>query len=435
MDALKIRHAAAMPAPTWSWLRMNDTTIAVPADLARGGMMGIDAGEQLTSTSESFEGAIAGLQERIDAERTDADDTRACVRSARGENARPAEANDAADLGDLDLPALSAYQRRATLDEVAGDVAASFETGVGIDARSYLNFLAGETVTFAAKPDATEQAAVHLRGVQGEAGAASIDVVAAAGSTLDVVISLDGTSETQGSAAEGTTGFIGSELRVFAGAHAHVNVTVYVTADAGFTVVDDSGYVLDEGARVNVRHVVLGGGFVATGLAADLRGDTARIDIDTRYLAAGSDVRDFNYVVRHRGRKTVSQIMANGVLAGTSKKVLRGTIDLIHGCKGSEGTERETVLLANQGVDNKTVPTILCDEDDVAGNHGATIGHVRPDQLFYLASRGISPEAAEGLFMRAKLEDAYLGAPDDTIRDNVRRLGAALFPDFEEDLA
>ena len=45
---------------------------------------------------------------------------------------------------------------------------------------------------------------------------------------------------------------------------------------------------------------------------------------------------------------------------------------------------RETVLLANKGVDNKTVPVILCDEDDVAGNHGATIGHVRDEQLFYL---------------------------------------------------
>ena len=50
------------------------------------------------------------------------------------------------------------------------------------------------------------------------------------------------------------------------------------------------------------------------------------------------------------------------MLTGTSKKVYRGTIDLVHGCKGATGTERETVLLANKGVDNKTVPVILCDE-------------------------------------------------------------------------
>ncbi len=125
---------------------------------------------------------------------------------------------------------------------------------------------------------------------------------------------------------------------------------------------------------------------------------------------------------------------ANGVLTGTSKKVLRGTIDLVHGCKGSEGSEQETVLLASEGVDNKTVPTILCDEDDVAGNHGATIGHVRPEQLFYLESRGVSAEAAEALFIRAKLEDAALSAPDERIRASVLRLGEALIPGFTDDI-
>lgn len=106
-------------------------------------------------------------------------------------------------------------------------------------------------------------------------------------------------------------------------------------------------------------------------------------------------MRDFNYELRHRGRKTECEIDANGVLTGTSKKVYRGTIDLVHGCKGAVGTERETVLLANKGVDNKTIPVILCDEDDVAGNHGATIGHVRDEQLFYLACRGLDQNAAE----------------------------------------
>ena len=419
-----------MPAPTWSWLRMNATTISIPAGLVPGGMLDIDAGEELTSTSASFEGAVVALQERLDGSHDGAPDSRACVAGARSD----AQDGSDAGLGDLDIPALSSYQRKATLEEVAADVAAAFETGVGTDTRSYLNFLAGSTVVLAAKQGASERASIHLKGVSGEAASASVDAIAQENATLDLAISLDGVSDGE-DARDGSSGLIGSELRVFAGPRSHVNITVYVTADDGFTVIDDSGFVLDEGARVTVRHVVLGGGMTATGLAADLRGDTARIDIDTRYLAAGADVRDFNYVVRHRGRKTISEIMANGVLAGTSKKVLRGTIDLVHGCKGSEGTERETVLLASQGVDNKTVPTILCDEDDVAGNHGATIGHVRPDQLFYLESRGVSPEAAEGLFMRAKLEDAFISAPDDIIRDNVCRLGSKLFADFEEDLA
>ena len=424
MDALTIRNASAMPAPTWGWLRMNDTKIEIPVELAREGSVTVEAGEDLTENHASFEGALAELQERLDAARSDTEDTRACVRAAMRETE---------SLDDLDTPALSAYQRRATLEEIAGDVAAAFETGVHIDVRSYLNFLAGNTVVLATEKGEDAGATVRVSGVAGSAAGASVDVVAAPDSSIDLTISLDGDA-----AGSDAAGLIGSELRVFAGARAHVNVTVYMTADAAFTAIDDAGYVLDEGARVNVRHIVLGGGRTYTGLASDLRGDTARMDIDTRYLASGTEQRDFNYIIRHRGRKTVSNMDANGVLTGTSKKVLRGTIDLVHGCKGSEGSERETVLLANQGVDNKTVPTILCDEDDVAGNHGATIGHVRPEQLFYLGCRGLSQEAAEALFVSAKLEDAALSAPDEDIRANVVRLGSALvddFADFEEEIA
>ncbi len=150
---------------------------------------------------------------------------------------------------------------------------------------------------------------------------------------------------------------MGSALRVCAHEYATVNVTCTQTLDDSWIALDDTGLFLDEGARVNVQHTVLGAGASATGLAGDLLGDTAKVTIDTDYLGAREQVRDFNYELRHRGRKTECEIDANGVLTGTSKKVYRGTIDLVHGCKGATGTERETVLLANKGVDNKTVPS------------------------------------------------------------------------------
>lgn len=454
MDSLTIKHANAMPAPTWGWLRMNDTQIEIPMSLAPGGSMEVDAEDRLFDHAMSFEGAVAELQARLDAARATANeggvgDDRACVRAALAENAaRNVAADGTAEIpgtagmaesgsanapaADLELPALSRYQKRAALEEAVLDVATAFETGIGADARAYLNFLARETMVLAAAKDTQERATVRVEAEAGEAAAASIDVVAAPGSTFDLVIALDATAAM--GADDAAAALAGTTLRVFAGSHARVNVTVYALGTPAAKLLDDEGYVLDEGARVNVRHVVLGGELTVTGLAADVRGDTARLDIDTRYLASGSEQRDFNYVVRQRGRKTVSNMNANGVLTGTSKKVLRGTIDLVHGCKGSEGSEQETVLLASEGVDNKTVPTILCDEDDVAGNHGATIGHVRPEQLFYLESRGVSAEAAEALFIRAKLEDAALTAPDERIRASVLRLGEALIPGFTDDI-
>lgn len=397
---------------------MNDVTIQIPDDLERSCQVEIEAGDTLDNTT-SFEGSVAALQERIDSTRTDKPaDERAMITAATGAD-RGAE--------ELDIPALSTYEHRAVLSEIACDIANDFETGVGADMRAYLNFLAGGTAVLATEEGEEAEATIRVTTHEGEASGASIDIVAAPNSTFSIALSLDSDAD--------APAFMGSTMRVFAGAGARVDITVYLTASGAVTCVEDSGFVLDKDARVSVRHVVLGGGFTATGLAANLRGDRSRIDVDTSYLASGTQQRDFNYIIRHRGRKTVSNMDANGVLTGTSKKCLRGTIDLIHGAKGAEGNERETVLLASKGVDNKTVPNILCDEDDVAGNHGATIGHVRPDQLFYAACRGLSQEQTEALFLSAKLEDAALRSPNDAVRANVVRLGNQIIPHFEEEIA
>lgn len=419
MDALVIKKANAMPAPTWSWLKMNETKVAVPAGLERDCQVVIENAGDLLEAHASFEGAVEKLQQRVDARRGDAD-TRAILRAAQGHDA---------GASDLDTPALSSYEKKVALSQIAGDVAADFETGVGRDARAYLNFLAGGTAVLATEPGDEASATVRVSARPGTSSSASIDVVAAEDSELDLAISIDAACGADQAA------FAGSALRVFAGERSRVNVTVYLTCGAGVTCVEDSGFILDDDARVTVRHVVLGGSFTATGLAADLRGDRSRIDIDTSYLGAGADERDFNYIVRHRGKKTECNLDANGVLTGTSKKILRGTIDLMHGAKGAQGNERETVLLASKGVDNKTVPMILCDEDDVAGNHGATIGHVRPEQLFYMGCRGLSEKQAEELFISAKLEDAAITAPDEQMRDNVVRLASTLVDNFEEEIA
>lgn len=420
MDALVIKKANAMPAPTWSWLKMNETKVAVPAGLERDCQVVIENAGDLLEAHASFEGAVEKLQQRVDARRGGDANTRAILRAAQGRDA---------GASDLDTPALSSYEKKAALSQIAGDVAADFETGVGRDARAYLNFLAGGTAVLATEPGDEASATVRVSARPGTSSSASIDVVAAEDSELDLAISIDAACSAD------QTAFAGSALRVFAGERSRVNVTVYLTCGAGVTCVEDSGFILDDDARVTVRHVVLGGSFTATGLAADLRGDRSRIDIDTSYLGAGADERDFNYIVRHRGKKTECNLDANGVLTGTSKKILRGTIDLMHGAKGAQGNERETVLLANKGVDNKTVPMILCDEDDVAGNHGATIGHVRPEQLFYMGCRGLSEKQAEELFISAKLEDAAITAPDEQMRDNVVRLASTLVDNFEEEIA
>jgi Fe-S cluster assembly scaffold protein SufB len=85
--------------------------------------------------------------------------------------------------------------------------------------------------------------------------------------------------------------------------------------------------------------------------------------------------------------------------------------------------------VAGDGVVNKTLPVILCDEDDVAGDHGATIGSVSQDQLSYLADRGLTEEDATELFSSAVIDDAVLSAPTGAFRDAALAIARDLLGD------
>ena len=104
------------------------------------------------------------------------------------------------------------------------------------------------------------------------------------------------------------------------------------------------------------------------------------------------------------------------------KNVLRflsGTIDLQKGCAGAKGNEMEETLLLSPKAVNKSLPIILCDEEDVEGEHGATLGRISSEILFYMQSRGISKEAAEAIMARAKVQAVADTIPSDSIKEKI----------------
>ena len=196
------------------------------------------------------------------------------------------------------------------------------------------------------------------------------------------------------------------------------------------------GLEVHQDAAVDVKQYALGGSTIGLGLTANLVGARARLDLNNRYHATHEETLDINHLVRIRGTSTRALLTESGVLNEAAKKTLRATIDLVRGAKDAQGNEIETVMILGDDVVNKTMPAILCDEDDVAGNHGATIGSVSPEQLDYLAARGLSRQAAEQLFVRALFEDAIINAPEEiSHRVAVERceaeLGAEIAHDYD----
>ena len=225
--------------------------------------------------------------------------------------------------------------------------------------------------------------------------------------------------------------------RIVVEAGAKLHLIEMLGVNEGQQHLESVGLEIHQNAAVDVKQYALGGSTIGLGLTANLVGARARLDLNNRYHATHEETLDINHLVRMRGTSTRAQLTESGVLNEAAKKTLRATIDLVRGAKDAQGNEIETVMILGDDVVNKTMPAILCDEDDVAGNHGATIGSVSPEQLDYLAARGLSRQAAEQLFIRALFEDAIINAPEEiSHRVAVERceaeLGAEIAHDYDE---
>lgn len=226
----------------------------------------------------------------------------------------------------------------------------------------------------------------------------------------------------------------GHALRIRAGARSRVSL-VGVYAMGGLPYLESVGVELGEGASLDVRQYVLSGAKTALGIAVDQRGERCEANVTCRYLVHGGEDLDMNYLARMRGRDTTCRLLFSGVLEEGARKNLCDTIDLCHGAKGADGLENETVLLSSGNVVNKSLPTILCDEDDVAGNHGATIGSVSPEQLAYLAGRGLDEREATELFSRAVVDDAAAHANEQGLAAVIAFAREALGDEVADELA
>ena len=200
--------------------------------------------------------------------------------------------------------------------------------------------------------------------------------------------------------------------------------------DGSVQTVSRLNATLEDNASLELVLLALGGNDTVCETVAVLEGRKSSFKADIGYTLGSGDNLDINLIADHKGRKTDSQILVNGVLDGNASKTFKGTIDFKNGSAGSKGAEQENVLVLDEKAVNKTVPVILCAEEDVEGSHGATIGRIDDKQAFYMRSRGFDEQKLYELFARARLKQV-IGAIGD--RQTESRIYKALdWGDYDE---
>ena len=288
------------------------------------------------------------------------------------------------------------------------------ETGMGADMDRLAQVSGFSPKTYRAKVGADQEAPLRLEFFyeNGLQALDLVDLIAEEDSVMTVLMDYSSKQDAEGLCSVRT--------RIRAEKNARVRLVQIDRLGQGFLCLNDVGAVCGENARVELVHIFLGSGRTYQGCKTRLLGDKSSLQADTGYLLGKGQRLDMNYVALHEGKKTDSVTNASGVLTENAFKLFRGTVDFRKGASEACGVEKEDVLLMGDDVVNQTIPLILCAEEDVQGSHGASIGEMDEEMLFYMRARGIDEQEAYGLMARAKIEAVCQKIPDEKTRWLVR---------------
>lgn len=289
------------------------------------------------------------------------------------------------------------------------DESQAVRTGMGSDIDALMNELEIPTDVYTVSEGVKAGTPIVLkyRMKDGDTGLSSQVIVAEKNSEVTVIMTYDSDKESKG--------FLGVSTRLFAMEGARIYLIKVQTLGDGFIHFDDIGGAGLEGGMIDLVTLELGGCRVYSSAYINLSGKESILSSNMGYLVRKDHLLDINYVADQRGKKTDASMQFKGVLMDTAVKTLRGTLDFKCGSSGSVGDEQEDALLLGDEIINRTMPVILCQEEDVEGRHGATIGQLSDELLFYMQTRGIDEEEAKRIMIKARLESVSRMIPDPEI--------------------
>ncbi|MCO4763211.1 MAG: Fe-S cluster assembly protein SufD [Myxococcales bacterium] len=155
----------------------------------------------------------------------------------------------------------------------------------------------------------------------------------------------------------------------------------------------------------------------------------ASCKLDGLYHGQGNQHIDNHSVIHHIANNTTSSELYKGILDDKSTGIFRGNILIYKGASGCATTQMNRNLVLSEQATVHTKPQLEIDNDDVTAAHGATVGQLDDDALFYLRSRGIDAQTAHSMLVFAFAGEVVADVPVESIQtllkdELARRLAA-----------
>jgi len=182
---------------------------------------------------------------------------------------------------------------------------------------------------------------------------------------------------------------------------------VRISPEAGDAVLVEEAHVrIAAGGRYRAHFAGFGSKLSRMELEIELDGAGAQAHLSGVSVLDGKRHSDVTTHVIHRHGDTTSSQLFKHVAGGQARAVYQGKVTVAKGADGSDSVQTAKALLLGESAEADLKPELEIFADDVKCAHGAAVGDLDADSLFYLRARGIPEAEARGLLLHAFLEDA-----------------------------
>ncbi|HEX8502727.1 MAG TPA: Fe-S cluster assembly protein SufD [Pyrinomonadaceae bacterium] len=213
--------------------------------------------------------------------------------------------------------------------------------------------------------------------------------------------------------------FTDAVVEVFVGEGARV--AHYKVQDEGgraFHVASTRAEVGHDGAY-ELTTVTLGAQLSRHGIEVILGSEGASCRVDGLYLVGTGQHADTHSLIDHREPHCTSRQNYKGILDGRSRAVFNGRVFVREGAHQTDAEQSNKNLLLSPEARVDTKPQLEIYNDDVKCSHGATVGQLEEEELFYLLSRGLHPDLARNLLTYGFAEEIVEGIKFESIREQL----------------
>ena len=158
-------------------------------------------------------------------------------------------------------------------------------------------------------------------------------------------------------------------------------------------------YVVGAGEKLELTFVVLPGESRDIDVSVDLVGEGAEVTLKGLYLSGGDERVNFRILMHHRAGGCISHQLFNGIAGGSSRVTFDGRIIVAPDAQQTEAYQENHNIVLSDFARVETTPQLEIYADDVKCSHGATVGRLDEEALFYMRTRGVPESEARVLQM------------------------------------